>query len=90
MGFLMLPDPLANFEIQKYYQNEPSFDGVYCRSNLSKKIKDGIYVINLDEYADPVTHWIALFCRKSEIVYSIVLALNMFLKKSKILLRIKT
>ena len=28
--------PLANFEIQKYYQNEPKFNGVYSRNNLSK------------------------------------------------------
>ena len=34
-----------------------------------KKIKDGAYIINLDEYADVGTHWIALFCNKSEIVY---------------------
>ena len=34
-----------------------------------KKIKDGAYVINLDEYADVGTHWIALFCNRSEIVY---------------------
>ena len=27
-----------------------------------KKIEDGAYVINLDEYADVGTHWIALFC----------------------------
>ena len=27
------------------------------------------YVINLDEYADVGTHWIALFCKGSEIVY---------------------
>ena len=33
-----------------------------------KKLKDGAYVINLDEYADAGTHWIALFCKKSEIV----------------------
>ena len=26
------------------------------------------YVINLDEYADVGTHWIALFCNRSEIV----------------------
>ena len=36
---------------------------------MPKKIKDGAYVINLDEYADVGTHWIALFCRRSEIVY---------------------
>ena len=27
------------------------------------------YVINLDEYADVGTHWIALFCNRNEIVY---------------------
>ena len=34
-----------------------------------KKIKDGAYIINLDEYADVGTQWIALFCKKNEIVY---------------------
>ena len=65
----MPPHPLTNFEIQKYYQNEPRFNGVYSRNNLPKKIKDGAYVISLDEYADVITHWIALFCKRSEIVY---------------------
>ena len=50
---------LANFEIQKYYQNEPKFNGVYSRDNLTK-IKDGAYVINLDEYSDIGTHCVAL------------------------------
>ena len=27
------------------------------------------YVINLDKYADVGTQWIALFCKRSEIVY---------------------
>ena len=44
----MLPHPLSNFEIQKYYQNEPKFNGIYSRNNLSK-IKDGAYIVNLDE-----------------------------------------
>ena len=48
-----------------YYQNEPSFNRVYSRDNLpecssTEKIKDGAYVINLDEYSDIGTHWIAL------------------------------
>ena len=41
--------PLTNFEIQKYHQNEPKFNGVYSRNNLSK-IKDGTYIMNLKEY----------------------------------------
>ena len=61
--------PLTNFEIQNYYQNEPRFNGVFSRNNLPKKIKDGAYVINLDEYADVGTHWIALFCNRNETVY---------------------
>ena len=63
------PHPLKYFEIQKYYRIEPRFDGVYSNNNLPEKIKDKAYVINLDEYADVGTHWIGVFCNKSEIVY---------------------
>ena len=69
MAFLMPPYPFTNFEIQKYYKNEPRFNGVFYRNNLPKKIKDGPYEINLDEYADVGTHEIALFCNRTEIVY---------------------
>ena len=66
MGILMTPHPLTNFEIQKYCI--PRFNGVFSRKNLPKKIKGGVYVINLDEYADVGTHWIALFSYRNEIV----------------------
>ena len=56
----MPPYPLTNFEIQKYYQNEPRFNGVYSRDNLTK-IKDGAYIINLDKYSDIETHWVTLY-----------------------------
>ena len=46
---LMPPHLSANFEIQKDYQNEPKFNGVYSRNNLSI-IKDGAYITNPDEY----------------------------------------
>ena len=52
----MPPHPLTNFEIPKYYQNKARFNGVYSRDNLPKTIKDGSYVINLDEYVDVGTH----------------------------------
>ena len=51
----MPPHPLTNFAIQKYYQNEPTFNGVYSRNSLPK-IKNGAYVINLDEYESIGTH----------------------------------
>ena len=54
--------PLTNFEIQNYYQNEPKFNVVYSRNNLSK-IEDGAYVINLDEYKSVRTHWIAFYVK---------------------------
>ena len=58
---------LANFEIQKYYQNESRFNGIYSRDD--KAIKDGAYVINLDEYADVGTHWIAFYAKDIEIIH---------------------
>ena len=47
--------------MQMYYQKEPKFNGAYSRDNLPDKIKDGAYIINLDEYSDIETHWIALY-----------------------------
>ena len=61
MGFLILTHPLTNFEIQRYYQNEPKFNGVFSRNGFPKTITDEAYVINLDKYADAGRHWIALF-----------------------------
>ena len=49
--FLMLPYPLTNLQIKKWYENEPKFKGVYSRNN-SSKIKDGAYIINLDLYVN--------------------------------------
>ena len=70
----LTPHPLTSFGIQAYYQNEPRFNGVFSRDNLSNTIrshelrtkelgsavKNGAYVINLDEYRDIGTHWVAL------------------------------
>ena len=56
----MPPHPLTNFEIQQNYQNEAKFNGVYSRNNLLK-IKDGAYVINLDDFKSIGTHQIPLY-----------------------------
>ena len=60
--------PVTNVEIQKYYQNEHNFNGVYSRNNLLK-IKDGVYVINLDEYKSIQTHWIVLYVNDNNVIY---------------------
>ena len=65
----MPPHLLTNCEIQKYYQNEPKFNGAYSRGNLPDKIKDGAHVINLDEYYDIGTHWVALHSSNNKVIY---------------------
>ena len=52
-----------------YYQNDPRFNGVYSRDNLPNKVKDGAYVINLDEYSDIGTHWVALHVNDKTATY---------------------
>ena len=52
-----------------YYQNESRFNGVYSRKNFPDKIKDGAYEINLDEYFDIKTHWIALYVNTKTVTY---------------------
>ena len=44
----MLPYPLTNFEIQKYYQNKSKFNGVYLRNNLPMQIH--FLVTNVKQY----------------------------------------
>ena len=61
--------PLTNFEIQEYYQNEPTFNEVFSRDNLGSTVKNGAYVINLDEYHDIGTHWVALYVNNKTIIY---------------------
>ena len=60
------------------YQNEPRFNGVFSRVNLPNTIrshelgsalKNGAYVINLDEYRDIGTHWIALYVNNKAVTH---------------------
>ena len=67
--FAVTISSLTNIEISEYYENEPRFNGVYSRNNLSDKIKKGPYVINLDEYENTGTLWIALFVKTNEAIY---------------------
>ena len=78
----MLPHPLSNFEIQKYYQNESKFNGVYSINN-SSKIKDGTYLINLDEHESIGTYWIASYVNAKNVTYFNSFGVNIFQKKLK-------
>ena len=81
-GFLILPHPWTSFEIQKYYENELRFNGVYSRDNLPK-IKDGAYIINLDEYCDIGTHWVALLVDNNDVTYFDSFGVENILKEIK-------
>ena len=65
------PHPLTDFEIQGYYQNEPRFNGVFSRDNLPNTIKNGAYVINLDEYRDIGTHWVPLYVNSKTLFFGV-------------------
>ena len=57
-----------------YYQNEPRFNGVNSRDNLPERsstdrIKDGEYVINLDEYSDIATHCVVFYENNKTVTY---------------------
>ena len=64
----MLPHPLTHFEIQKDYENEPTFNAAYSRNNLSK-IKYGAYIINLDQCESIETYLIALYVNAKNVTY---------------------
>ena len=57
----------------KYYENESRFNGVYSRDNLLNKIRDEAYVINLDEYSDIGTYWVALYVKNNNIIILLIL-----------------
>ena len=80
--FLMPPHPSTNFKIQKNYENDPKFNAVYSRNNLSK-IKDGTYIINLDEYESIGTCWIALCVNDNNVTYFNGLGLEHMTKEIK-------
>ena len=75
------PHPLTNSEIQEYYQNEPRFNGVFSRDNLPNSIKNRPYVINLDEYNDIGTHWVALYVNNKIVTYFDSFGVEHILKK---------
>ena len=84
----MPPHPLNNLEIQKYYENEPRFNSVYSRNGLSK-IKDGAYIINLDEYESIGTHWTVLYINAKNGTYFDSFGVEHIPKEIKKFIRVK-
>ena len=87
---LIPPHPLRNFEIEEQFFKNRRFNGVYSRDNLPKKIKNGAYIINLDEHADVGTHWVALYVKNNEDIYFDSFGVEHVPKEIKDLLDVKT
>ena len=60
---------MTNIDKKRYYQRERRFINVYSHDNLSNKIKDEDCIINLDDYSDIGSHWIALYMQNNDITY---------------------
>ena len=87
--FLIPQHPLTNFDIQMYNQNQSRFNGVYSRNHLSDKIKDEAYVINVGDYSDIGTHWIALYVNNKTVAYFDRVGLEHIPKEIKKFMNIK-
>ena len=55
----MLSHPLTDFEIQKYYQNEPKSNGVFLRNSLPKR----------KDFKSIVTHWILFYVNNNNLIH---------------------
>ena len=57
------PQPLTNFEIQKYSLNEPRFNGVYCRGNLPDRSSAECNSVEIKGWG-----WCNKSCNKSYVI----------------------
>lgn len=53
----------------KYYEGDKRFKGVYSRNHLPAVVKDGAYVINLDDLGSCGTHWVVVYCDGNDVTY---------------------
>ena len=77
----MPPHPLTSFEIEKCYQNEPKFNGVY--SKKKKMLK------NLYEYKSIGTNWIAFYVNAENVTHFGSFAVERIQKKLESSIEIK-
>ena len=63
----------------KYINYEPRFISVFSGDNLPR-MKDGAYVMNLDDRKIKGTHWASLFLTETKLRTLIRLEFNIFLK----------
>ena len=70
---------MHNIEVTNDFDDEPRFNSVFSRNSLAR-IKDGAYVINIDDKNSKRKHWVSLFINKNIAIYSDSLELNLYQK----------
>ena len=68
INFLVLLHPFSNIKITYYFNYEPRLNSIFSRNNLPR-IKDGAYVINLNDKKSKGKHWVSLFIDRNTAVY---------------------
>ena len=66
--FLVPLHLLSNIRITNYFNYEPRFNAVILKNNLLR-IKDEVYVINLNDKNSKGTHWVSLFIDRNTAAY---------------------
>ena len=82
----MPPASLTNFEIQMYYQNERKFNSVCSRNSLTK-MKDLLWLLNLDEFKSIRNHWIPFYLNSNNVTYFDNFGVEHILKRIKQFIR---
>ena len=70
---------MHNIEVTNDFDDEPRFNSVFSRNSLAR-IKDGAYVINIDDKNSKRKHWVSLLINKNIAIYSDSLELNLYQK----------
>jgi hypothetical protein len=60
---------ISNIELDNILKNVKQFNGVYMKDEIPKDLKDGFYIINLDDSKNDGTHWCVFYKNPTINVY---------------------
>lgn len=52
---------MSNFEISKYFEDEPNFGGVLANDQLQHPWPDKVYILNLQNIDQAGSHWVTFY-----------------------------
>lgn len=57
--------------MHKYFKNEQRFEAFVSKDDLLSIPKNGVYVMNLDDYIQTGTYWVAFCLSNDSSIYSV-------------------